>query len=124
MERGEDVLKTLTSFCKENEIENGYLRGIGAVQWLECGYYELETKEYHFQEYDKMVEVVSMMGNIMLKENTPFLHVHAVFTDTTNNAFGGHVSEMKVGVIIDVLPSHIAREANEEIGLSLINCGG
>ena len=127
VERGENVINTLTDFCKAEGIENGYMRGIGAVEWVSCGYYELDIKEYHFTEYDEMVEVVSMTGNVALKEGEPFLHVHALFTNTKNEAFGGHVAEMRVGVVLEVvleaLPTKIERELDDEIGLYLMSCG-
>lgn len=127
IERGEDVLATLTSFCEQEGIKNALLTGIGAVEWVSCGSYELSTKKYHFTEYDEMVEVVSMTGNVALKEGRPFLHVHAVFTDTKNKAFGGHVQEMRVGVVLEVvltpLSSSIVRELDEDIGLFLMKCG-
>ena len=127
VERGEEVMKTLTEFCKSEGIDNGYFRGIGAVEWVSCGYYELETKTYHFKQYNELVEVVSMTGNVALKDGKPFLHVHAVFTDTDNQAFGGHVEEMRVGVVLEivleVLPTKVKRELDEEIGLFLMRCG-
>ena len=127
IERGEEVMATLTSFCEQEGIKNALLTGIGAVEWVSCGYYELSTKKYHFTEYDEMVEVISMTGNVALKEGRPFLHVHAVFTDTKNKAFGGHVQEMRVGVVLEVvltpLSSSIVRELDEDIGLFLMKCG-
>ena len=127
IERGEDVLATLTSFCEQEGIKNALLTGIGAVEWVSCGYYELSTKKYHFTEYNEIVEVVSMTGNVALKEGKPFLHLHAVFTGTKNKAFGGHVQEMRVGVVLEAvltpLSSSIVRELDEDIGLFLMKCG-
>lgn len=128
LERGDDVIATLTEFCERHNVANATVSGIGAVEWVSCGYYELPTKEYHFTEYDELVEVVSMMGNVMLKDGKPFLHLHAVFTNTKNEAFGGHVKEMRVGVTLEVvirpLDATLERHYDEEIGLFLIHCGG
>lgn len=127
LEKGEEVIHTLTQYCKDNAIEYAYFRGVGAVDKLECGYYELGEKQYHFTIYDQMLEVVSMTGNVMLKDGEPFVHVHGVFTDTTNNAFGGHIKEMRVGVTLEIiltpLTSHTDRQLDDDIGLFLINCG-
>lgn len=124
--KGENLVSTLTEFAKEKDISNAVFRGIGAVESLTCGYYDLQEKEYHFHDYEQMLEVVSMIGNVMLKDDEPFIHVHGVFTDETNNAFGGHVKEMTVGVTLEVyletLDSKCDRQLNEEIGLFLINC--
>lgn len=126
LEKGEDVIASLTKFCKKEDIKNGYFRGIGAVERVSCGYYALAEKEYHFKEYTGLFEVISATGNVALKDNEPFIHLHAVFSDEENSTFGGHVEEMRVGivleVILEILPTEIEREYNQEIGLFLIKC--
>ena len=63
----------------------------------------------------------------MLKDGAPFVHLHAIFTDTENSAFGGHIEEMRVGVTLEIiltpLQSELSREHDEAIGLFLISCG-
>lgn len=125
IDKGEDVVKSLTEFCMQNEIQNATFTGIGAVEWLKCGYYALDEKKYYFTEYDSLVEVVSLTGNVMLKDGAPMIHVHGVFTDTTNTAFGGHVVEMRAGVVLEVvltpLSSTISRTHDDCIGLYLMD---
>lgn len=126
LDQGEEVIKSITRFCEEQSIKNAHFSAIGAVAFASCGYYALEEKKYYFKQYDEMLEVVSATGNVMLKDNKPFVHLHAVFTDTDNNAFGGHVEEMRVGVtlevMITVLASELSREHDKNIGLYLISC--
>jgi hypothetical protein len=122
--KGEDVVKSITEFCKKEGIDNAYFTGIGAVSTLTCGYYNLEEKQYHFKEYTEPLEVVSLTGNVMLKDGAPFVHVHGVFTDTENRALGGHIVEMQVHVVLEVvltpLSSKIERHLDECIGLTLM----
>jgi predicted DNA-binding protein with PD1-like motif len=124
IDKGGDVVKTITNFCKEEGIENAYFTGIGAVGTLTCGYYNLEEKKYYFKEYAEPLEVVSLTGNVMLKDGVPFVHAHGVFTDIGNKAFGGHVVEMRVHVVLEViltpLQSRIGRVLDDCIGLSLM----
>ncbi len=125
IDKGEDVVKSITEFCANEEILNAYFTGIGAVGTLTCGYYNLEEKKYHFTDYTEPLEVVSLTGNVMLKDGTPFVHVHGVFTDIENKAFGGHIVEMNVHVVLEVivtpLTSRIERTLDECIGLSLMS---
>lgn len=127
LEKGEDVFNKLIELAESEGVQNASLSGIGAVEGLTCGYYALSEKEYHFTDYPNLVEVVSLTGNIMLKEEKPFLHVHGVFTGTDNQAFGGHVKSMQVGVTLEVIlkvyQTKIERKLNEDIGLFLMNCG-
>jgi predicted DNA-binding protein with PD1-like motif len=126
IDKGELFIETLTRYCTQAGIQNASFSGLGAVDQLECGYYALEEKRYSFTTYEEMVEVVSLTGNVMRKDDAPFVHVHGVFTDTQNNAFGGHIKEMRVGVTLEItLTAHhtsLSRQLNESIGLFLINC--
>lgn len=125
IDKGEKVLESLTAWCEEHDIRAAHLRGIGAVEFASFGYYDLDAKQYHFTEYNEMLEVASMQGNVALKEGKPFLHVHAVFSGPDNNARGGHVQEMIVGVVLEVvlepLSREIVREHDECIGLYLMD---
>lgn len=125
IDKGENVLESITSWCVENDIKAGVFSGIGAVEYVSCGYYALDEKKYYFKQYDQLLEVLSMQGNIALKEEKPFPHVHAVFSGTDNKAFGGHVEEMRVGVVLEVvfeaLSKPIVREHDECIGLFLMD---
>ncbi len=127
LDKGEPVIESIIRFAEAENIKNAHFSAIGAVDRVSCGYYALDEKQYHFKQYDQMLEVVSATGNVMLKEGKPFVHLHAVFTDTDNVAFGGHVEEMRVGVTLEVmmivLDSELSRKHNEEIGLYLISCG-
>lgn len=127
LDKGEAVIKSLTRFCQVEGIKNAHFSAIGAVEFVSCGYYSLPEKKYYFKQYEEMLEVVSATGNVILKDGQPFVHLHAVFTDTDNNAFGGHVEEMRVGVTLEVivtlLDSNLSREHDDNIGLYLISCG-
>lgn len=125
LDKGEKVLNSLTAWCEESDIHAGFFRGIGAVEYASFGYYDLKEKQYHFTEYNEMLEVASMQGNVALKEGKPFLHVHAVFSGPDNNARGGHVEEMTVGVVLEVvlepLSEKLDRAHDEDIGLFLMD---
>lgn len=124
IDKGEDVVKSITEFCTREGIVNAYFTGIGAVGELKCGYYNLEEKKYYFIDYAQPLEVVSLNGNVMLRDGAPFVHVHGVFTDIENKAFGGHIVEMRVHVVLEVmltpLQSTIERVLDECIGLALM----
>jgi hypothetical protein len=124
IDRGEDVVETITKFCVKEGIVNAYFSGIGAVETLTCGYYNLDEKQYHFKDYAEPLEVVSLSGNVILRDGKPFVHVHGVFTDTENRVFGGHIVEMKVHVVLEVmltpLQSALERHMDDCIGLALM----
>ncbi|MCB9812067.1 DNA-binding protein [Candidatus Nomurabacteria bacterium] len=125
LKRGQRVIEALTAYAKEMGISNASFNAIGAVEQITCGYYDLQTRTYKFKNYPEGVfEVVSATGNIMLKEGEPFIHLHAVFTNEDNEAFGGHVEEMRVAVTLEVIltvcDTALERRYDDETGLYLI----
>ncbi len=125
IEQGELVHASLHEFCNEHNIKNALVGGIGAVEWVRCGYYDRDTKAYLFKEYEEVVEVTSYMGNVMVKEDSIFVHAHGTFSNRENQVFGGHVDEMRVGLVLEValtpLGSEIRRTFDEGTGLYLMD---
>ena len=65
-----------------------------------------------------------MMGNITIKENEPFVHLHAVISDEECNAFAGHLFTATISVtcevIINIVDTKIIRDECKDIGLFLM----
>ena len=79
VEQNESVMETLTEFSKEHAIKNGQLSGIGAISDIEIGAYDLGTQEYTRTLFKDTWELVSFQGNILLKDNEPFVHAHVQY---------------------------------------------
>lgn len=124
LSRGESWLDAMTAYLKEHGVQNAHFSGLGAVDVISCGYYDFDAREYVFKKYEGMHEVLNLTGNVFLKEGEPFIHAHATFSDEQNQAFGGHVEDMRVGVTLEValhpLTNSIKREYDDETGLWLI----
>ena len=88
-----DLLFEINSFLLNNEIKAGKIEGIGAIQKGQVGFYNQETKEYQTITIDKPMEIVSLIGNVSLKEGKPFAHCHISLADENGNIKGGHLME-------------------------------
>lgn len=129
LERGEDVLASITKFCKQKGIGSGFFHAIGAVEQAKIGYYDLAKKEYGSKEYPAAMEVASMTGNIALVDDAPFVHCHAVLSGiapgTENLPVGGHVFAATVAVTLEVhlvaFDERVRRSLDDEIGLKLLD---
>ena len=73
LDQHEPIMKTLTEFCIEKDIQNGQLSGIGAIKEIELGAYILEDKEYVKKIFPDTWELSSLQGNILLKDGVPFI---------------------------------------------------
>ena len=93
-EYGDDLLVSLTLFCKKHRIKTGTFSLIGAVQNVVFGYYGQKEKRYvTCKRLNKQLEIASCIGNISELNKDIFVHAHIVCADYKGNAFGGHLME-------------------------------
>ena len=126
--RGEDFMETLTRFCEENEVHWAQFQAIGAVEDVEIGYYDLETRRYVFRIEEGPFEVASMDGNIAeMAEELPVVHAHAVLSrcDESLECIGAHIKEAYVAVTLEVymtpLETSLSRKMDDSVGLKLLD---
>src|SRR5215216_3783148 len=122
LEKEEKIHETLTQFVAEQKIQGGFITGIGALKNVEIGFYDLENKTYlreTFAEGD--YELISLNGNITLKEEMPYIHSHVILGKRDFSTFGGHLFEAIVAVTaeISLIPygKMPRREMNDSLGL-------
>ena len=56
VEQNEPIMKTLTQFCKDHNIMNAQVSGIGAIKDIELGAYDLDNQEYIKELYSDIWE--------------------------------------------------------------------
>lgn len=122
--KGEKLVETLTKGFSDLDMAGGMISGLGALSHAELGYYELAEKTYHRKTFNDEYELISLTGNLSLKDGSPYVHVHAALGDRDFQVFGGHLFEAEVAVTaeITVVPFAIAPERilDPAIGLGLI----
>ncbi|MBU0993477.1 MAG: DNA-binding protein [Proteobacteria bacterium] len=89
---GSDFLEEVNAFCLSKNIRLGRIDAIGAVKRATIGFYDHESREYKFLEYEKPLEILSLIGNISIKDNKPMVHAHVTLSDENGMAFGGHLA--------------------------------
>ena len=121
--KGDYINRTFESFAEIKGVESSWLNGIGALENPEIGYYSIEEKSYHRKNFKGEFELISLIGNITMKEGKPFAHTHITFSDSNYKVFGGHLFDAKITAAGEFLMqlgnNNITREMNNEIGLSL-----
>jgi uncharacterized protein len=127
-EKGDEVMKELSKFAKQNELAASRFTAIGAFSDLILGYFDWEKKGYKKIPLQEQVEVLSLVGNITLKGDEPKVHAHVVVGKSDGRAYGGHLLEAHVRPTLEVVitesPKHLQRKIDEETGLSLIDLEG
>jgi predicted DNA-binding protein with PD1-like motif len=123
-DKGDEVVSTLVEFAKARRLGASRLSAIGAFSDVTLGYFNWETKDYKKLPFQEQVEVLSLLGDIALKESEPSVHVHAVVGRSDGTTLGGHLLEAHVRPTLEVIlvecPAHLRKEVDPESGLALI----
>jgi uncharacterized protein len=91
--KGDDLLLALEQVCQHHYITLGEVRALGAVTGARVGFYNQAERKYYFLEFDQPLEILSLAGNISLKDGKPMVHAHVTLADAQGRAVGGHLAE-------------------------------
>lgn len=86
-----DLLQTIKNVCEEKSITSAVLSGIGALQHATLSYYDQHAKKYEERFFDQHMEIISLNGNVSLREGEVFVHIHVGLSTETFEMIGGHV---------------------------------
>ncbi len=123
--KGEELMEALRAFLTDQGVTAAHLTGLGAASRLTLAYYNLETKEYEKQVIEEDVEILSLVGNVGVKEGGELvIHVHGTFGRRDLTVFGGHVFEILISgageVHLTAYSGVISRQYDEDTGLTLM----
>ena len=123
LDRGEELMSTVTEFLAEKDIRGGFVTGVGALTNHTVGYYDLAEQEYLKRTFEEIMELGNLTGSIGVVDGSPFLHAHVTVSGPELIAFTGHLVKGEVAVTAELLVTDLGvelpRELDEEIGLKL-----
>lgn len=102
MDRGEEIVKTLTDFCKKEKITLGSVDALGAANHAVIGLYDVATREFHKKTFDEALEISSLHGNISTKDGEIYLHLHINLAREDLSVVGGHLAECRLSATCEM----------------------
>ena len=90
--KGSDLLGALEEQCRLHKITLGEVWAIGAVTKARIGYYRQDIQKYMFLDLDRPMEILTLIGNVSLKDGQPMVHAHITLSDEEGRAYGGHLA--------------------------------
>jgi predicted DNA-binding protein with PD1-like motif len=124
LDKGEEVMKGLLAFVKERGLTTGYFTAIGAVCQALVGFFDREKKDYLRITQKEQAEVLSLVGNLTLKNDQPFVHAHVVLGLPDGTTRGGHLFAATVWPTLELTftasSKQVHRVADPETGLFLL----
>ena len=123
IDKGELINEKLLEVAEQENLKSGWINGLGAISRIEIGYWDIERKVYVKRKFNDDYELLSLIGNVSLVNDKPFIHTHISFSNTEFKVFGGHLFDSEViaaaEFCIFISDYHLHRKLNCDIGLSL-----
>lgn len=124
LEKGEEILTSLTRFSQHFHLYSGEIAGLGAIQYAEIGWFDPVHRRYSIQTLQEDLELTSLIGNLATKENEPFFHIHVTLSNAAFEVVGGHLHKAIISITGEFIlktyePAGLKRELDQATGLYL-----
>ena len=101
-DKGEQFPETLAQWCAQQEVRAAAIvAGIGMLENIVIGRYD--GIEYIKETVEPSSEILSLQGNVSMKEGEPFVHLHVNLADEDMSSRGGHLFEGTVSMTIELV---------------------
>jgi predicted DNA-binding protein with PD1-like motif len=122
---GDEAVRDLTEFARREHLTASHFTGIGALERLVIAYFDWGRRDYVDIPISEQVEVLSLAGDIALKDGQPVVHAHVVVGKQDGTAHGGHLVEAHVRPTLEVIlvesPAYLRRTWDDRARLALID---
>jgi predicted DNA-binding protein with PD1-like motif len=125
---GDDILERLNALVLGNNVLAGSFTAIGAVERAVVGSF-IGEGQYAGVELQGPLEILSCIGNVSVKDGSPFVHAHVTLADTKGRAYGGHMMPgCIVGAtfeisLLEYVDVELARKFDSQTKLYLLDTG-
>lgn len=125
-ETGDELANGLKQFAQQQNLAGSSFKAIGAFSAVKLGWFNWETKKYETSvDLNEQVELLSLIGDVALKDGKPQVHAHAVIGKRDGTAHGGHLLEATVRptceLVLTESPEHLQKQVDPEVGIALIS---
>lgn len=94
----EEVVEGLQKFCADQNVDGGFISGLGAAREVQFSHFSMQTKQYTtFTKHE--VEITNLTGNISTTKN----HLHITVGDSTGQAFAGHLMKLVADPTVELM---------------------
>jgi predicted DNA-binding protein with PD1-like motif len=124
-ETGDELAKGLSDFATGQKLSAPSFKAVGALSSVRLGWFSWESKKYEPSvTLKEQLELLSLIGDVALKDENPVVHAHAVVGKKDGTAHGGLLLEAYIRptceVVLTESPVHLQKVVDPESGLALI----
>ena len=128
MDRGDEVIASILDICKNEHIQSATYNGIGGCSSAAIQTFDPASGSFRTEEKTGMLELVSLMGNVITDGNQLYHHTHAMFSfvaDGEHKVLAGHLKETVVLYTAEIelrpVDGVIGRKRDPETGTGFWN---
>ena len=115
LHQDEDLFESLQDVCRACDLRAGIvISGIGMLKQAELSYF-VESGRYSPVLYPEPLELVSLSGNFIIKEDDCHIHLHAALARDDKETLAGHLSNGKVNVTNEIVILKTTIPADREL---------
>ena len=100
MDRGDEVISSILDVCRSERIASAVYSGIGGCAEAQIQTFIPDTGEFETRTLSGMLELVSLMGNVICDETGELCHhTHAAFSykeDDGHHMAAGHIKSITI----------------------------
>lgn len=124
-ETGDELADILRRFAKRQKLGAASFKAVGALSSVRLAWFNWQSKKYEPSvTLDEQVELLSLIGDVAIKDGEPAVHAHAVIGRKDGTAHGGHLLEARIRptceVVLTESPAHLQKIIDPDSGLALI----
>ena len=108
--RGEDLLAGLGDAIAVLGVEAATLQLIGGLETATLGYFDPEAGQY-LTFTTGHVEIASGLGNVSIRDGSPFIHLHLVVSGPDGECRAGHAMDGCRGFVVEAYLRKLDGEA-------------
>ncbi len=122
---GDEVIASVQGFAAELGIGSGMVSGIGGIENVVLGYYDLDARSYLKKELEGRYEMLNLAGNLSLVDKERFFHAHAIVSGPDMATLGGHLFQATVAVTAELYlwgsTVSVSRSLDDGVGLNTLD---
>ena len=124
IDRGEEILEQLKAVCLKENVKLASVSGIGAINDLTSGVWDVERKKYFSNHFTGVYEVANLVGTITTMNGEYYAHIHISAGDSQGHMVGGHLNRAVVSatseIVLHLIDGTVEREFDPGVGLNLL----
>jgi uncharacterized protein len=103
LDQGEELVQSLATFAGNNAFDfYAIAAAVGMIEGLQLGFYCSNNKDYDVYTIPGVLDLSSLSGNIAIRDDVWWPHIHIVANKPDFTTISGHVIKAKAHITMEI----------------------